>query len=177
VQNVCSAGVLNPAGIAGIGPWTWTCDGTGNGAPANCLANPIPAAVCGAANGTAASSIPTKNFCTVGTPSSVTGNGPWAWTCSVGSSGIAANCSTDALNSQYECLLNWAEQHYARYFAPAGEASLAMAPYTFRYYQGTGNYVGLSSVDSKAYVLGPSFGIDPVAIGPVSNFLGQSGCQ
>jgi hypothetical protein len=56
---------------------------------------PVPTAinaVCGSANGTAASA-PTANLCSVGTASSVRGSGPWSWTCTGSNGGSDASCS------------------------------------------------------------------------------------
>jgi len=48
-------------------------DGGGSPTPVN--------GVCSAVSGTAVSSAPTTDLCSTGTASSVTGSGPWAWTC------------------------------------------------------------------------------------------------
>jgi photosystem II stability/assembly factor-like uncharacterized protein len=56
-------------------------------------ANFIPTAgACGSASGTTLLSIPTENLCLAGTASSVTGSGPWNWSCSV-AGGATASCS------------------------------------------------------------------------------------
>src|SRR3989338_3926973 len=51
--------------------------------------------VCGSANGTTVSSAPSSNLCAPGTGSSgtVTGNGPWNWTCAGIGGGTTAQCS------------------------------------------------------------------------------------
>jgi hypothetical protein len=49
--------------------------------------------VCGSANGQAVLTAPTSNLCSVGNPSTVTGSGPWTWTCSGTNGGNTANCS------------------------------------------------------------------------------------
>ncbi|MCX6752661.1 MAG: hypothetical protein NTZ87_04170 [Candidatus Nomurabacteria bacterium] len=51
--------------------------------------------VCGSANGTPVSSTPSTNFCSVGSPSSVSGPGPWSWTCAGSNSGSTASCSAN----------------------------------------------------------------------------------
>ena len=79
--------------------------------------------------------------------------------------------------SQSDCLFNWAEKIYSQYFSPRGATSATYAPYYYRYYSGTGNYLATSSADNQIYVLGPSFGNSPVSVGPVSSFLGVSACQ
>ena len=48
--------------------------------------------VCGSSNGGSFYSIPTTNLCSSGTASSVSGAGPWTWTCT-GNSGVNGSCS------------------------------------------------------------------------------------
>ena len=48
--------------------------------------------VCGSDNGQVLSTPPT-NLCSAGTPSAITGNGPWNWTCIGSGSGTTASCS------------------------------------------------------------------------------------
>jgi 2',3'-cyclic-nucleotide 2'-phosphodiesterase (5'-nucleotidase family) len=48
--------------------------------------------VCGSANGQSYTSTPSTNLCSAGTPSVVSGSGPWTWTCA-GSGGSTASCS------------------------------------------------------------------------------------
>jgi hypothetical protein len=54
-------------------------------------AAPPSAGICGSANGVVTSSAPTTNLCSVGTPSAVTGTGPWNWTCA--GAGTPTQCS------------------------------------------------------------------------------------
>ncbi len=49
--------------------------------------------VCGSSNAKSFNSAPTTNLCSAGTPSIVTGNGPWAWSCMGSNGGTTANCS------------------------------------------------------------------------------------
>ena len=49
-------------------------------------------------------------------------------------------------------LLDWAEREYPQYF-PSHQTNLQSAPYTYRYYPETGNYVGVAGQD--VFVLGP----------------------
>ncbi len=51
------------------------------------------AGVCGTSNGLTAIAAPTTNLCGVGTATTVTGAGPWAWTCTGFNAGTTANCS------------------------------------------------------------------------------------
>ena len=48
---------------------------------------------CGTANGTAVTSAPVANLCSAGTASSVTGTGPWTWSCIGSYGGATASCS------------------------------------------------------------------------------------
>ena len=92
--NLCSTGT--PSVVSGTGPWLWTCAGTNNGTTANCSAKKITIVngICGTINGTIVSSVPTTNLCIAGTPSTVSGSGPWTWDCSGSGGGIAASCTT-----------------------------------------------------------------------------------
>ncbi len=77
--------------VSGCGPWSWSCAGSGGGTTATCSATKVVSAqpvngACGSSNGASVSTAPTANLCTAGTASSVSGSGPWAWTCA-GSSG------------------------------------------------------------------------------------------
>ena len=49
--------------------------------------------VCGSSNGATLTSAPTANLCSAGTASSVTGRGPWNWTCAGSGGGTTASCS------------------------------------------------------------------------------------
>lgn len=55
--------------------------------------------VCGGANGAVATSMPSANLCAGGTPSVVTGSGPWTWTCAGTTGGKDASCSASAPGS------------------------------------------------------------------------------
>lgn len=52
-----------------------------------------------------------------------------------------------------DMLMDWAERQYPTLFAPAARPTQIAAPYTFRYYSATGNYIGVAGSD--VYVLGP----------------------
>ncbi|MFO1327650.1 MAG: S8 family serine peptidase [Rubrivivax sp.] len=75
-----------------------------------------------------------------------------------------------------DCLFNWAERSYAQYFNPPGAPSQTLAPYYYRHYPATNNYLGVSSDDNQVWLLGPVVGGGPAPIGPVSNFRAQAGC-
>jgi len=51
--------------------------------------------VCGSNNNANLASLPTINLCTFGTPTTVTGTGPWNWTCTGANSGTTATCSAN----------------------------------------------------------------------------------
>jgi hypothetical protein len=51
------------------------------------------AGVCGSANGTTLTSVPTENLCSMGGASVVTGSGPWSWSCTGANGGTNATCS------------------------------------------------------------------------------------
>src|ERR1019366_5500523 len=60
----------------------------------SCAAPPSPTnGVCGSDNGQSLSSPPT-DLCNSGTPSAVSGNNPWSWTCAGVDGGATASCST-----------------------------------------------------------------------------------
>jgi hypothetical protein len=49
---------------------------------------------CGSASGSVFTAAPTTNLCTNGTASTVTGSGPWSWTCAGTNGGADASCMT-----------------------------------------------------------------------------------
>ncbi|MFA5991448.1 MAG: PA14 domain-containing protein [Candidatus Doudnabacteria bacterium] len=61
----------------------------------------VPSAIngaCGSANNTTVATAPTSNLCSVGTASSVTGTGPWNWSCiGSGTGHTDASCSANLL--------------------------------------------------------------------------------
>jgi hypothetical protein len=48
---------------------------------------------CGSANGQTFATAPTANLCAAGTPSAVSGTGPWSWSCAGINGGSSASCS------------------------------------------------------------------------------------
>jgi 2',3'-cyclic-nucleotide 2'-phosphodiesterase (5'-nucleotidase family) len=50
---------------------------------------------CGSANGQSLLNAPIANLCSAGTPSAVTGTGPWAWSCAGTNGGTTASCSAN----------------------------------------------------------------------------------
>lgn len=67
-------------------------------------------------------------------------------------------------------LLDWAELAYTDLF-PGPQADLLSAPYTYRYYPATGNYVGVA--DGRVYLLGPASGNVLADVGAVADFAGR----
>jgi hypothetical protein len=55
--------------------------------------------VCGSANGASTATAPTANLCSAGIASSVTGSGPWNWTCNGTNGGTNASCSAPLTGS------------------------------------------------------------------------------
>ena len=77
---------------------------TGAPAPRNtasaislCSGLPVNGA-CGSANGQSLTSTPTANLCSTGTPSAVSGSGPWTWSCAGSNGGSTASCSASKNN-------------------------------------------------------------------------------
>lgn len=67
-------------------------------------------------------------------------------------------------------LFDWAERSYPQWFAPHS-ANRLLAPYTYRYYETTGNYLGVSGQD--VYLLGPLSGGQLLHVGRLSDFGAQ----
>ena len=69
-------------------------------------------------------------------------------------------------------LMDWAELHYAQYFAPH-QTDKTEAPYTYRLYASTGNAVGVAN--GTVYILGPIAGSNtvPVAVGKLADFASK----
>lgn len=89
-ENLCTTG--EPGPVLGSGPWQWTCQGSGGGITANCMANPLLNAACGPAHGVSTSTAPTGDLCSSGTPTSILGSGPWMWSCQGDHGGSTVNC-------------------------------------------------------------------------------------
>ncbi len=78
-SDLCSSG--STTSISGDGPWSWTCVGSNGGSTASCNAKVTITPVCGSSNGQTFDTKPTSELCSIGSASSVSGNGPWNWTC------------------------------------------------------------------------------------------------
>src|SRR5712671_1112155 len=97
--NLCSTGKASAIKKTKTA-FNWSCAGTNGGVRAACSApigtssTPINGA-CGSANGTTVSTAPTTNLCTTGSTSSVSGTGPFTWSCAGSNSGTTATCSAN----------------------------------------------------------------------------------
>jgi hypothetical protein len=90
---LCSSG--NASSVAGKGPWKWTCAGSNGGKNTRCSANLRVNGSCGTSNGESFTKVPTKNLCSAGKASKITGTGPWNWTCAGSNDGTTASCSAN----------------------------------------------------------------------------------
>jgi hypothetical protein len=91
--GLCSKG--NNSSVSGTGPWHWSCRGSNGGSTASCSAT-ITAPVCGSSHGQTFDTKPTTGLCSVGNASSVSGSGPWNWTCINGTRRISCNAQITA---------------------------------------------------------------------------------
>ena len=90
-MEVANGGVLYTYNSYVNGWWIWT-----GSAWASSSAPPGTAPVngtCGASNGATLTNQPTTNLCSAGTASSVSGTGPWSWSCFGTNGGSTASCS------------------------------------------------------------------------------------
>lgn len=81
VKTACGGGLVSPVGSVDIS----ACVAVVNG-------------VCGASNGTNLYTTPSVNLCSTGTPTLISGNGPWTWGCNGangGSNTISNACSAN----------------------------------------------------------------------------------
>jgi len=109
-QPVNGTGTVNvPLNLAAVptlatGSHTFTLevtDGTLVGSKTTTVsvgAAPSVAGSCGSSSSQSLSVAPTENLCLTGTPSAVTGSGPWNWTCGGSNGGGSASCSASAVN-------------------------------------------------------------------------------
>ena len=76
---------------------------------------------------------------------------------------------------EIECLLNWAELSYGHLFSPGGTSTKILHPFSYRHYQITNSYLGVSSIDSLVYYVGPDKALQPA--GDLSHWLSESDCH
>ena len=105
----CQAGTQSAVTVPTAAPWdySWTC-GTAPGTVVTCTSPMMIDGVCGSDNGQSLTATPT-NLCTVGTASSVNGNGPWNWTCQGENGGASPNCN--AISSVTTTTLPYVRQY------------------------------------------------------------------
>ena len=89
--NLCSA--WNTGSVSGSGPWTWSCNTLNGGINANCSALLAVDGVCGSSNGQSFWSTPSTNLCSAWNTGSLSGSGPWSWSCNGLNGGTNARCS------------------------------------------------------------------------------------
>ena len=95
-KEFCSSG--HPGEIAPSG--SWTCYGENGGVNVNCsIQDNMINGSCGSANGSRFLNKPISNLCEIGMASTVSGSGPWTWTCSGHNGGTVASCSALKANS------------------------------------------------------------------------------
>ena len=87
-----------------------------------------------------------------------------------------AESPTDISNSGANCIFDWAEKSFPQFFAPTGSASQTAAPYYFRYYAGTGNYLATNTTDGHLLAYGPATGGQLADLGLASSFLATAAC-
>jgi len=85
--------------------------------------------------------------------------------------------SITVVRSSSDCIFNWAERSLPQYFSPVGVLSATYAPYYYRYYSGTGNFLATSSADNHLWVIGQVTGNSLLDVGPISSFLSIAGCS
>lgn len=90
-DDLCSVG--KASAVHGNGPWSWACNGEDGGSSVSCTAAASVSGVCGGANGVAVTSMPSEELCAHGTPTRVTGLGPWLWNCSGADGGETQSCT------------------------------------------------------------------------------------
>ena len=127
----------------------------------------------------------TPGICTVN-GNTVTGVVPGACTIVANQLGNgsynAASQATQSFNigqgnpadAEIECLFTWAEHTYPGLFNPAGALTQTFGPYTYRYYAGTHDYLGVST-NNRVYYM-DEFGTLHDE-GPLGDWLPRAGCQ
>ncbi|MCK9578751.1 hypothetical protein M0R01_04675 [bacterium] len=92
--NLCTSGASSSPVWNGTN-WAWVCRSCDGGRAEFCYANRSIVPVCGTSHDKILSAAPTTNLCAIGTPSLVTGTGPWTWTCNNTSETILSYCGAN----------------------------------------------------------------------------------
>ena len=105
--ELCDTGIPGDVEIRD-NQYRWICKGINGGRDAWCTAqigsnNPVNAQ-CGPSHGQSLSSAPATGLCNSGTPSIVSGSGPWTWVCSGVNGGSNASCRAEVSST----VCNWA---------------------------------------------------------------------
>ena len=163
--NLCVDGSASDVSVTGLG-WSWTCYGNGidHAENAYCSAYKKVNGVCGSSSGQTLPSAPTSNLCSSGTATTVTGSGPWTWTCT-GLHGGSTSPTCTANSSQTGNRVDLAITSisaptgcfygatWAATVTVANQSSNAAGAFTVKYYQGsatTGTYLGTVTVSGLA---------------------------
>ncbi|MDX1923334.1 MAG: OmpA family protein [Alphaproteobacteria bacterium] len=89
-SNLCTQGTASA--VTGKGPWNWSCNGSNGGSTVKCSASVQINGECGPANGSLSASPPPNKLCSSGKATSITGDGPWYWSCFGDNGGVTAQC-------------------------------------------------------------------------------------
>lgn len=89
---------------------------------------------------------------------------------------VSATFTPRVDTSAADCVFDWAARTFPQFFAPAKTRSENLAPYYYRYYSGTGNYLATNLEDGHLLALGVATGGSLLDLGLLSNQLQVSGC-
>ena len=84
---------------ASCNPTTWSFYATLTASSGGGTSPTAVNGACGSSNGGSLTSAPTANLCTAGTASTVSGSGPWSWSCAGSNGGTTATCSATKVAS------------------------------------------------------------------------------
>lgn len=87
--NLCTNGTPTSVTQSGLS-FYWSCVGQSGGSTATCSSNVKANGSCGSTGPYASLSV---GICSIGTPSALSGSGPWTWSCSGVNGGNTTNCS------------------------------------------------------------------------------------
>jgi len=125
--NLCNAGTASA--VTEGRPWGWSCAGSNGGTAAQCSAAPASLnGQCGPADGVATGAAPISGLCAAGQGSSVTGSGPWNWSCMGSNGGAAAQCSAPLAGSGDKAALLSSDRDASANWKMAGMLSVGGIP-------------------------------------------------